>query len=174
MQGGVGREEELNDGLVCPALEACWEQAFQTDPKPRSGFLSESWCSCSVLSDSVTLWLQPARLLCPWDFSSKNTGVDCHFLLQGIFLTQESNPRLLQLLYGRQFLTSEPPGKPSPSPGFPFGCVLFLMSLIKGLLLLFNHSAVSDTSRPHGLQHTRLPCLSLAPGVCSNSCPLSG
>ena len=25
---------------------------------------------------------------------------------------------------------------------------------------------------PHGLQHTRLPCLSLSPGVCSNSCPL--
>ena len=27
--------------------------------------------------------------------------------------------------------------------------------------------------RPHELQHTRLPCLSLSPGVCSNSCPLS-
>ena len=26
---------------------------------------------------------------------------------------------------------------------------------------------------PHGLQHTRLPCPSLSPGVCSNSCPLS-
>ena len=26
---------------------------------------------------------------------------------------------------------------------------------------------------PHGLQHARLPCLSLSPGVCSNSCPLS-
>ena len=25
----------------------------------------------------------------------------------------------------------------------------------------------------HGLQHARLPCLSLSPGVCSNSCPLS-
>ena len=32
--------------------------------------------------------LQPARLLCPWDFPGKNTGVDCYFLLQGIFLTQ--------------------------------------------------------------------------------------
>ena len=29
---------------------------------------------------------------CPWDFPGKNAGVDCHFLLQGIFLTQESNP----------------------------------------------------------------------------------
>ena len=30
----------------------------------------------------------PARLLCPWDSPGKNTGVGCHFLLQGIFLTQ--------------------------------------------------------------------------------------
>ena len=39
--------------------------------------------------------------------SGKNTGMACHFLLQGIFLTQESNLSplsLLCLLYGRQFL----------------------------------------------------------------------
>ena len=30
-----------------------------------------------------------------------------------------------------------------------------------------------DSLWPHGLQHTRLPCPSLSPGVCSNSCPLS-
>ena len=32
---------------------------------------------------------------------------------------------------------------------------------------------VSDSLRPHGLQYARLPCSSLSPGVCSNSCPLS-
>ena len=32
---------------------------------------------------------------------------------------------------------------------------------------------MSDSLWPHGLQHTRLPCPSLSPGVCSNSCPLS-
>ena len=32
---------------------------------------------------------------------------------------------------------------------------------------------MSDSLRPHGLQHARLPCLSLSPGVCSNSCPLN-
>ena len=37
----------------------------------------------------------PARLLCPWDSSGKNVGVGCHFLLQGIFLTQGLNPGLL-------------------------------------------------------------------------------
>ena len=38
---------------------------------------------------------------------------------------------------------------------------------------LFSRSVVSDSSWPHGLQHTRLPCPSLSPGVCSNLCPSS-
>ena len=39
---------------------------------------------------------------CPWDFTGNNTGVGCHFLLQGIFPTQGSNLHLLrcrQILY---------------------------------------------------------------------------
>ena len=32
---------------------------------------------------------------------------------------------------------------------------------------------MSNSLRPHGLQHTRLPCPSPSPGVCSDSCPLS-
>ena len=39
--------------------------------------------------------LQPARLFHPWDFSGKNTGVGCHFPLQGILATQGLNPHLL-------------------------------------------------------------------------------
>ena len=38
----------------------------------------------------------------PWDFPGKDAGVGCHFLLQGIDLTQESNSHLLylrQILY---------------------------------------------------------------------------
>ena len=37
----------------------------------------------------------------------------------------------------------------------------------------FSHSVVSDSLRPQGLQHTRLPCPSPTPRACSNSCPLS-
>ena len=37
----------------------------------------------------------------------------------------------------------------------------------------FSHSVVSDSLRPHGLQHARPPCPSPIPGVYSNSCPLS-
>ena len=54
----------------------------------------ESECvSPSVMSNS--LWshgLQPVRFLCPWDFPGKNAGVGSHFLLQGIFPTQEFFP----------------------------------------------------------------------------------
>ena len=39
--------------------------------------------------------LSPATLLGPWYFPGKNTGVGCHFLLQGLFLTQDLNPRPL-------------------------------------------------------------------------------
>ena len=39
--------------------------------------------------------LPPSRLLCPWDFPDKNTGDISHSLLQGILLTQGSNPGLL-------------------------------------------------------------------------------
>ena len=42
---------------------------------------------------------EPARLLCPWDSPGKNTGVECHALLQGIFPTQGSTPHLLHLLH---------------------------------------------------------------------------
>ena len=35
--------------------------------------------------------LYPARFLCPWDYPGKDTGMDCHVLLQGIFPTQKSH-----------------------------------------------------------------------------------
>ena len=55
-------------------------------------------CCCSVAKSCPTLCnlrLQPSRLLCPWDFPGKNTGVGCYFPLQGIFWIQESNPCFL-------------------------------------------------------------------------------
>ena len=53
---------------------------------------------CSVLSDSLwPSWTAAHQVLCPWNFPGKNTGVGCHFLLQRVFLTQESNLYLLHL-----------------------------------------------------------------------------
>ena len=49
----------------------------------------------------VTPWTVAYQALLSVEFSRKNSGVDCHSLLQGIFLTQESN---LHLLHCRQIL----------------------------------------------------------------------
>ena len=47
--------------------------------------------SCPTLSDPMNHSLPGS---CPWDSLGKDTGVGCHMLLQGIFPTQGSNPRL--------------------------------------------------------------------------------
>ena len=71
-------------------------------------------CVCSVMS--ISLWLhglEPARLFWLWNFSGKNTGVDCHFLLHRIFPTQGSNMHLQGLLHWQvDSLPLALPGKP--------------------------------------------------------------
>ena len=51
---------------------------------------SEKWKgSCSVVSDSTRPHgLQPTRLLHPWDFPGRSTGVGCHFLLLKVYMCQ--------------------------------------------------------------------------------------
>ena len=67
--------------------------------------------SCPTLWGLYGLW--PSRLLCPLDSPGKNTGVDCHALLQGILLTQGWNPLLLHLLHWQAgSLALVPLGKP--------------------------------------------------------------
>ena len=63
--------------------------------------LKDSSCAQSLSCDLlfVTPLTVAHRLLCPRDVSVKNTGVNCHFLIQGIFLTQGLNPCLLYLLH---------------------------------------------------------------------------
>ena len=53
--------------------------------------LGFSMCACVLSHFSrvqlfVTLWTVVCQALCPWDSPGRNTGVSCHFLLQGIFL----------------------------------------------------------------------------------------
>ena len=56
-------------------------------------------------------------------------------------------------------------------------CVLLLPDILSCVsmesLLLFGHQVVSNSSWPHGLQHTRLPWPSPSPGVWPTSCPLN-
>ena len=117
-----------------------------------------------------------SRPLCPWDFPGKNTGVDCHFLIQGIFPTQGSNH---SSWIGRRILYSELSEKPNYKlPATKTTTVIFhhLVLHIHNVTILsvqFSHSVGSDCLRPHELQHASPPCPSPTPGVNPNSCPLS-
>ena len=107
-----GKAPCKEDLLMIPSLEEtdmCWQ--VRGLPWWLSG--KESTCQCRrcewdrSLGENVSMhaWLgldslwscgrKPPRLLCPWDFRDKNTGVNCQFLLQGIFPTQGSSPCLL-------------------------------------------------------------------------------
>ena len=66
-----------------------------------SEVVSEVVQLCLTLCDPMDCSLP--GILCPRDFPGKSTGVGCHVLLQGIFLTQGLNPGLphcRQTLYG--------------------------------------------------------------------------
>ena len=86
----------------------------------KIGNYSVAWCVCmhakslqSYLTLHSSMDLKLTRLLCPWDSPGKKTGVGCHALLQGIFLTQGSNLHLLHLLrWQAGSLPQAPPGKP--------------------------------------------------------------
>ena len=93
----------------------------------------------------VTPWtVAPPRLLCPWDFPGKNTGIGCHFLLQGFFLTQGSNQCLHVSCIEGRFFTTEPPGKLI----FVFLCLISLsMNLSQVALVLKNPPADSGDVR---------------------------
>ena len=79
--------------------------------KPACGILPRRVCMY-LLQFCRTLrryGLYCTRLLCPWASPGKSTGVCCHFLLQGIFLTQGSNLHLLH--WQVDSLPLAPPGK---------------------------------------------------------------
>ena len=153
----------------------------------------------SVVSDSLQpRGLQPTRLLYPQDCPGQNTGVACHFLLQGIFLTQGLSLRFLSLLH---LQVHSSPLSHLEAKWLGFHSVesienyeqntLYLLrkllqidktfvsqkpckiSVLSYIQYVLSHSVRSDSLRPHGLQHARLPCPSPSPGACSNSCPLS-
>ena len=138
--------------------------------------------SRSVVSDS----LRPHGLLClqcqwyeksPWDFPGNSTGVDSHFLLQGIFLTQGSNlglPHCRQMLYclSHQGSPNTPlavvgyhSGLPFPSPGdlpnprieprSPTLCADALLSEPPGKSLRLSYCLIN----PHSAFLVSLSCL---------------
>ena len=62
---------------------------------------------------------------------------------------------------------------PPTTPDYLWPVLYDLHSSLPDVQFSSVHSVVSDSLRPHGLQHARLPCPSPTPGACSSSCPLS-
>ena len=82
--------------------------------------------------------LEPSRHLCPWDSPGKKTGVGCHSLLQGIFLTQGSNPGLPHCRWILYYLSH----KGSPSLGVNY---LILQICIK-ILVIYTYSEIQSVA----------------------------
>jgi len=88
---GIFPTQGMNPDLAhCKQILYCL--SHQGCKKPK--FCITCLCCCwvtSVMSDSVQPHRrQPTRLPCPWDSPGKNTGVDCHFLLQCTKVKSES------------------------------------------------------------------------------------
>ena len=136
----LGREDLLEKEMVTHSSILAWKIPWTEEPGrlQSMGLQSQTW-----LSDLTGL--QATRLLCPWDFPGKSTGVGCHCLLQRIFLTQGSNPGLPHCRQTLYHLSHQ--GSPSfvkcPFKPFPHIC--------RASCLFFSHSfsgALSTLDRP--------------------------
>ena len=100
----------------------------------------------------------------PWH---QNRPYDRHLLVlssQHLFFTPVTEFPFPEPLYPRHYSGVST----SPRPGQSEHSLSRVISSIQ-----FSCSVMSDSLRPHGLKHTRLPCPSPTPGACLNSCPLS-
>ena len=105
-------ETETNGGGVCG-----WERDRREGGKELGKMLRIN-VPCFVAQSCPTLCnLMDCSLSgsCPWDSPGKNTGVGCHALLQGIFLTQGSNPGLLHCRWILYCLSHQLPKTPGNS-----------------------------------------------------------
>ena len=92
--------------MILSEHQRCTRDTHAPCPALSSGESLNTLRACSVVSGSLRPHgLLPARLLCPKDFPGKNTGVGCHFLIQGTFLTQRSNPHLSSPALAGRFFT---------------------------------------------------------------------
>ena len=110
LQGGPSQQ--------CRSGEGCLITLLSILIQPRGSgslfffFFSGVFIALLLLSPFLLFeYFVTTRLLCPWDLPGKNTAVGCHYLFQGVFLTQGSNPGLLRA----DSLPSEIQGKPFTS-----------------------------------------------------------
>ena len=87
--------------LTNPETLQVWFRSFyfyRVVVAPLQAWLIVPLYVCAQLLSHVRLF-EPSRLLCPWNFPGKNTGMGCHFFLQEIFPNKGLNPYLFCFLH---------------------------------------------------------------------------
>ena len=143
---------------------------------------SEKWkWSCSVVSDSSQPHgLQPTRLLYPWDFLGKSSGVGCRCFLRQIlcnpnkncsFFT-ENNRLALKFIWNRRALTTLKKNKTRGQTIYPISR-LIIVTVIKTTSCFYQFSSVAQSCPavwdPMHCSTPGLPCPSPAPWVYASS-----
>ena len=141
----------------------------------KDAAVAKSLQSCPTLCDP---W-QPARLLCPWDFPGKNTGVGCHFLLQCVKVKSESEAAQLCPTLSDPMDCMQPTRllRPWDFPGKSTGVGCHCL-----LRLTMNQSLAKFSCRHRGGGHymaklpknaleTCLPLLQAPSFACPSNCP---
>ena len=91
-----GQEDPLEERMATHASILAWRISWTEEPDgPQSTHACMLSCFNCIRLFETPWTMLPARFLCPWDSPGKNTGVDCLFLLQGIFQIQGPNLCLL-------------------------------------------------------------------------------
>ena len=115
---------------------------------------------CCLVAQLCPPLLQP-RGLQPWDFPGKNTGVGCHFLLQGIF--PDPGIEVTSPALAGRFFTTEPPGKPYCTTLLYFSryCTVRLSIFI--FVFVFIYYLCEKYYKPIALQYYIADCVNSVP-----------
>ena len=146
---------DQSSGLTSPLPTSPWGEA-----NPRQCIVSTqlNWSAqrCRILASRLKLESDtcPKHWVCINDNNVYWVLTVCQAL--------KTLPMLVHFILTRSFLLWCSPT-----------CLFLLLLVLWVLLLLFSGSILSDFLQPHELQNARLPCPSLSPRVCSNSCPLN-
>ena len=98
----LGQKDALDEGMATHFTVLARRTTWTEEPGglPSTGWqrIRNDWSNLAHMCLFVTRWTTwTTRLLCPWSFPGKNTGVSCHFLLQEIFPAQRWNLNVSRL-----------------------------------------------------------------------------
>ena len=109
---------EVGDVSLSVSVEHPFQRTHTLcEPLPQKPWKPTEMCMCAQACPTLGNHMEPAMLLCPWNFPGKNTGVGCHF-------RRSSPPKYWTYISCFScisiFFTTTPPGKPLKCRGVQF------------------------------------------------------